>query len=83
MTDYVSVSLLGRKCSVKKMCGVSILRAGETMEESLKEVCRGIRVGKILIQTSKDTGEPMLHYLRYAIFARGVSEIFKVARVRL
>merc|ERR1719495_1016213 len=54
----------GRKCSVKKMCGVSILRAGETMEESLKEVCRGIRVGKILIQTSKDTGEPMLHYLR-------------------
>ena len=53
------------------------------MEESLKEVCRGIRVGKILIQTSKDTGEPMLHYLRYAIFARGVSEIFKVARVRL
>jgi len=55
---------IGRKCSVKKMCGVSILRAGETMEESLKEVCRGIRVGKILIQTSKDTGEPMLHYLR-------------------
>ena len=56
---------IGRKCSVKKMCGVSILRAGETMEESLKEVCRGIRVGKILIQTSKDTGEPMLYYLRY------------------
>jgi len=55
---------IGRKCSVKKMCGVSILRAGETMEESLKEVCRGIRVGKILIQTSKDTGEPMLYYLR-------------------
>ena len=51
------------------------------MEESLKEVCRGIRVGKILIQTSKDTGEPMLHYLRYAIFTRGVSEIFMVARV--
>merc|ERR1711974_304944 len=57
-------SYIGRKCAVKKICGVSILRAGETMEESLKEVCRGIRVGKILIQTSKDTGEPMLYYLR-------------------
>jgi len=54
----------GRKCSVKKICGVSILRAGETMEDGLTEVCKDIRVGKILIQTSRETGEPLLYYLR-------------------
>ncbi|KAJ0061374.1 hypothetical protein NL108_017392, partial [Boleophthalmus pectinirostris] len=43
---------------------VSILRAGETMEQSLRAVCKDIRLGKILIQTNHDTGEPELHYLR-------------------
>ncbi|XP_021350989.1 uridine-cytidine kinase-like 1 isoform X3 [Mizuhopecten yessoensis] len=47
-----------------KICGVSILRAGETMEQALCEVCKDIRLGKILIQTNFDTGEPELHYLR-------------------
>ncbi len=54
----------GKKCTVKKICGVSILRAGETMEAALTDVCKDIRVGKILIQTSSDTGEPGLYYLR-------------------
>ena len=54
----------GKRCSVKKICGVSILRAGETMEAALTEVCKDIRVGKILIQTSRETGEPELYYLR-------------------
>uniref|UniRef100_A0A3B3CF58 uridine/cytidine kinase n=1 Tax=Oryzias melastigma TaxID=30732 RepID=A0A3B3CF58_ORYME len=46
--------------------GVSILRAGETMEQALMAVCKDIRLGKILIQTNHDTGEPevRLHYLR-------------------
>ena len=48
----------GKRCSVKKICGVSILRAGETMEAALTEVCKDIRVGKILIQTSPESGEP-------------------------
>jgi uridine kinase len=52
------VSYEGKRCSVKKMCGVSILRAGETMEAALTEVCKDIRVGKILIQTSPESGEP-------------------------
>ena len=34
------------------------------MEAALTEVCKDIRVGKILIQTSRDTGEPELYYLR-------------------
>ena len=54
----------GRRCTVKKICGVSILRAGETMEQALSEVCKDIRIGKILIQTNWDSGEPELHYLR-------------------
>lgn len=37
--------------------GVSIMRAGESMERVLREMCRGVRIGKILIQrdeTSED-----------------------------
>ena len=34
------------------------------MEAALTEVCKDIRVGKILIQTSRETGEPELYYLR-------------------
>ena len=54
----------GRKSTSRKICGVSILRAGETMEAALTEVCKDIKIGKILIQTSRDTGEPELYYLR-------------------
>lgn len=54
----------GRRLDASKICGVSILRAGETMEQALCEVCKDIRLGKILIQTNQDTGEPELHYLR-------------------
>uniref|UniRef100_A0A8C2E6M5 Uridine-cytidine kinase n=1 Tax=Cyprinus carpio TaxID=7962 RepID=A0A8C2E6M5_CYPCA len=48
----------------KQITGVSILRAGETMEPALRAVCKDVRIGKILIQTNQDTGEPELHYLR-------------------
>uniref|UniRef100_A0A8C8H1E1 Phosphoribosyltransferase domain-containing protein n=1 Tax=Oncorhynchus tshawytscha TaxID=74940 RepID=A0A8C8H1E1_ONCTS len=34
------------------------------MEQALMVVCKDIRLGKILIQTNPDTGEPELHYLR-------------------
>ena len=33
-----------------KICGVSIMRAGESMEKALRDTCRGTRIGKILIQ---------------------------------
>ncbi|VDI06363.1 uridine-cytidine kinase-like 1 isoform X2 [Mytilus galloprovincialis] len=57
-------SYQGRRLDADKICGVSILRAGETMEQALCEVCKDVRLGKILIQTNFDTGEPELHYLR-------------------
>jgi uracil phosphoribosyltransferase len=34
----------------RPVCGVSILRAGESMEFALRSVLRGCKVGKILIQ---------------------------------
>ncbi|XP_014664424.1 PREDICTED: uridine-cytidine kinase-like 1 isoform X2 [Priapulus caudatus] len=54
----------GRMMDTKKICGVSILRAGETMEPAISSVVKNVRLGKILIQTNLDTGEPELYYLR-------------------
>ncbi|XP_072558797.1 uridine-cytidine kinase-like 1 isoform X2 [Paramormyrops kingsleyae] len=54
----------GKRLGGKRIAGVSVLRAGETMEQALTAVCKDIRLGKILIQTNHDTGEPELHYLR-------------------
>ncbi|CAG9818826.1 unnamed protein product [Phaedon cochleariae] len=54
----------GKKTATNKICGVSILRAGETMEQSVCDVCKDIRIGKILIQTNLQSGEPELYYLR-------------------
>uniref|UniRef100_A0A8C6T040 Uridine-cytidine kinase n=1 Tax=Neogobius melanostomus TaxID=47308 RepID=A0A8C6T040_9GOBI len=54
----------GRRFIGKGITGVSILRAGETMEPALRAVCKDVRIGKILIQTNMDSGEPELHYLR-------------------
>uniref|UniRef100_A0A6M2DHS3 Uridine kinase n=1 Tax=Xenopsylla cheopis TaxID=163159 RepID=A0A6M2DHS3_XENCH len=54
----------GKSGASNKICGVSILRAGETMEQAVCDVCKDIRIGKILIQTNRMTGEPELYYLR-------------------
>lgn len=48
----------GKRGATNKICGVSILRAGETMEQAVRDVCKDIRIGKILIQTNQQTGEP-------------------------
>jgi len=47
-----------------KICGVSILRAGEAMEQGLREVCRSVRIGKILIQRDEETALPKLFYAK-------------------
>ncbi|XP_010809886.1 uridine-cytidine kinase-like 1 isoform X2 [Bos indicus] len=54
----------GKCYAGKQITGVSILRAGETMEPALRAVCKDVRIGTILIQTNQQTGEPELHYLR-------------------
>lgn len=48
----------GKRCTADKICGVSILRAGETMEQAFSDVCKDTRIGKILIQTNRTTDEP-------------------------
>ncbi|KAF9074676.1 PRTase-like protein [Rhodocollybia butyracea] len=48
-----------------KICGVSILRAGEAMEAGLREVCRSVRIGKILIQRDEETMQPKLFYSKF------------------
>lgn len=45
-----------------KICAVSIIRAGESMEKAVRQVCEDIRVGKILIQRNEETTEPVLFY---------------------
>lgn len=45
-----------------KICGVSIMRAGESMEQGLRECCRSVRIGKILIQRDEETAKPKLFY---------------------
>lgn len=45
-----------------KICGVSIMRAGESMEQGLRDCCRSVRIGKILIQRDEETAKPKLFY---------------------
>ncbi|VVT54749.1 uncharacterized protein SAPINGB_P004235 [Magnusiomyces paraingens] len=44
------------------ICGVSIVRAGESMEQGLRDCCRSVRIGKILIQRDEATALPKLFY---------------------
>ena len=45
-----------------RVCGVSIARAGESMEAELRAVNPTVRIGKILIQRDKVTKLPRLYY---------------------
>lgn len=45
-----------------KICGVSIMRAGEAMEQGLRDCCRSVRIGKLLIQRDEETALPKLFY---------------------
>mmetsp|Transcript_40540 Transcript_40540/g.126185 ORF Transcript_40540/g.126185 Transcript_40540/m.126185 type:complete len:239 (-) Transcript_40540:120-836(-) len=44
------------------ICGVSIVRAGESMEAGLRQVLKGVKIGKILIQRDEATALPKLFY---------------------
>lgn len=49
----------------KKLCGVSIVRSGESMENALRACCKGIKIGKILVHRTGDrlvNGEKELIY---------------------
>uniref|UniRef100_A0AAZ3P2C0 Uracil phosphoribosyltransferase homolog n=1 Tax=Oncorhynchus tshawytscha TaxID=74940 RepID=A0AAZ3P2C0_ONCTS len=46
-------------------CGVSIMRSGEAMEQGLRDCCRSIRIGKILIQSDEETQEAKVYYAKF------------------
>lgn len=48
-------------------CGVSIIRSGEAMEQGLRDCCRSIRIGKILIQSDEDTHEANVVYAKFPV----------------
>ncbi|XP_040985703.1 uridine kinase-like protein 1, chloroplastic isoform X1 [Juglans microcarpa x Juglans regia] len=45
----------------KKLCGVSIIRSGESMENALRACCKGVKIGKILIHRSGDNGKQLIY----------------------
>ncbi|KAF2076370.1 hypothetical protein CYY_002327 [Polysphondylium violaceum] len=57
-SEYKGVSF------ASKICGVSIVRAGESMEAGLRAVCKHIKIGKILIQRDEETALPKLLYAK-------------------
>ncbi|RZC65939.1 hypothetical protein C5167_009628 [Papaver somniferum] len=46
----------------KRLCGVSVIRSGESMENALRACCKGIKIGKILIHREGDNGQQQLIY---------------------
>ena len=61
ITTPVGIAYSGVKFE-GKICGVSIMRAGEAMEQGLRDCCRSVRIGKILIQRDEETAKPKLFY---------------------
>uniref|UniRef100_UPI00358EB7BE uracil phosphoribosyltransferase homolog n=1 Tax=Myxine glutinosa TaxID=7769 RepID=UPI00358EB7BE len=49
----------------KGNCGVSIMRSGEAMEQGLRDCCRSIRIGKILIQSDEETRKAKVYYAKF------------------
>jgi len=61
----VNVNGVGWKLDVRRICGVSIVRAGESMETGLRDILRGVKIGKILIQRDEETAKPKLFYSKF------------------
>lgn len=52
------------------------------MEQALMAVCKDIRLGKILIQTNHDTGEPeVLTDLLYSLLITWLDSLFSICSV--
>lgn len=46
-------------------CGVSIIRSGEAMEAGLRDCCRSIRIGKILVESNPESHMARVVYARF------------------
>ncbi|XP_059642956.1 uridine kinase-like protein 5 [Cornus florida] len=45
----------------KRLCGVSVIRSGESMENALRACCKGIKIGKILIHGEGYSGRQLIY----------------------
>ncbi|KAF3341696.1 uridine kinase-like protein 3 [Carex littledalei] len=45
----------------EKLCGISVIRSGESMENALRACCKGIKIGKILIHKDAEEGEQLIY----------------------
>ncbi|XP_057983209.1 uridine kinase-like protein 5 isoform X1 [Malania oleifera] len=45
----------------RRLCGVSIIRSGESMENALRACCKGIKIGKILIHGEGNNGRQLIY----------------------
>ena len=64
MTTYLVILLW--ECTCFKQSFTTIIRCftGEAMEQGLRDCCRSIRIGKILIQSDEDTHEAKIVYAK-------------------
>jgi uracil phosphoribosyltransferase len=46
---------------------VAIIRSGEAMEQGLRDCCRSIRIGKILVQSDEHTHEAKVLYAKFPV----------------
>ncbi|VAH93869.1 unnamed protein product [Triticum turgidum subsp. durum] len=46
----------------KSLCGISVIRSGESMENALRACCKGIKIGKILIHREGDDGKQLIYH---------------------
>ncbi|KAK9117336.1 hypothetical protein Sjap_016283 [Stephania japonica] len=45
----------------RKLCGVSIIRSGESMENALRACCKGIKIGKILFHGEQNNNRQLIY----------------------
>ncbi|XP_020089271.1 uridine kinase-like protein 3 [Ananas comosus] len=47
----------------RRLCGISVIRSGESMENALRACCKGIKIGKILIHREEgDNGQQLIYH---------------------
>ncbi len=43
------------------ICGVSVIRSGEAMENALRECCQGIKIGKVLVHRRTNEEQELIY----------------------
>ncbi|KAJ4757142.1 Uridine kinase [Rhynchospora pubera] len=56
-----SAVYIGVEFCRETICGVSVIRSGESMENALRACCKGIKIGKILIHKDAGEGEQLIY----------------------